>query len=123
MRHSEFRELVAEALDDLPEEFADHLWNLEVLVRQEPSAEDLATVGLGSGSTLFGLYQGVPLTERGSSPSGALPDVITIFQGPIERRCRGREECVRRQVRETLRHEIAHYFGISDDRLTELGAY
>ncbi len=66
------------------------------------------------------MYTGVPLTERGASLSGDVPDVITIYQGPIERECEGDEECVRREVRDTVLHELAHYFGIDDDRLDEL---
>lgn len=121
MDRSQFQYLVQEVLDSLPAEFAERLWNLEVIVEREPSRHDLEELGLGPDETLLGLYQGVPLTERGASPSGALPDVIDIYQGPIERECDGDEECIRRQVRETVLHEVAHYFGISDERLEELG--
>lgn len=109
------------ALDGLPEEFAERLWNLEVVVEDEPSPEDLASVGLVPDDDLLGLYHGVPLTERGGERSGALPDVISIYRGPIERECSGDPRCIREEVRATVLHELAHYFGIDDARLEELG--
>lgn len=115
-----FKSYVQAALDSLPEEFGSRLWNLEVVIEREPSREDLRSVGLGADETLLGLYQGVPLTERGPSLSGSLPDLISIYQGPIERECAGDPDCIREQVRETVVHEVAHYFGISDERLVEL---
>jgi predicted Zn-dependent protease with MMP-like domain len=115
-----FLRLVQEALDLLPEEFAERLWNLQVAVEPEPSRTDLEELGLGPCDTLLGLYRGVPLTERGGDLSASVPDLITIYQGPIERRCDGDAGCIREQVRETVLHEVAHYFGIDDDRLEEL---
>lgn len=123
MDSDKFLDLVQAALDGLPQEFADRLWNVELAVEPEPPREILEDVGLRPGDTLLGLYQGVPLTERGASLSGDLPDVITIYQGPIERECRGDVKCIARQVEHTVRHEIAHYFGISDERLKELDRY
>jgi predicted Zn-dependent protease with MMP-like domain len=116
-----FLGLVQESVDSLPQPFAERLWNLEIEVQPEPSLRDLQGLGLGPDDTLFGLYTGVPLTERGASLSGDVPDVITIYQGPIERECDGDDACIRREVRETVLHEIAHYFGIDDDRLDQLG--
>ncbi len=121
MKRQEFIDLVQAAVDSLPEEFESRLWNLEVAVEPEPSRQELQELGLWPDGTLLGLYTGVPLTERGSSPSGNVPDVITIYQGPIERECDYDPERIREQVRETVLHEVAHYFGIDDDRLTELG--
>jgi len=118
-----FRSFVQEALDSLPEQFAERLWNLVVKVEREPSDDDLDSVEIGPHVTLFGLYTGVPLTQRGANLSGNLPDVIIVFRGPITRHCRGEIECVRRQVRETVIHEVAHYFGISDERLMQLDRY
>lgn len=115
-----FLDLVQKSLDSLPQPFAQRLWNLEIEVQSEPSRREIKELGLGPDDTLFGLYTGVPLTERGASLSGDVPDVITIYQGPIERECEGDEECVRREVRDTVLHELAHYFGIDDDRLDEL---
>jgi predicted Zn-dependent protease with MMP-like domain len=117
-----FSELVAEALDSLPEQFLDRMENVEVLIEEWPSADDLQDAGLDprDKAALLGLYHGVPLTNRGSSYS-ALPDTITIYQKPIERLCGDGGDEIREQVRHTVIHEIAHYYGISDERLDELG--
>ncbi|MBK9712646.1 MAG: metallopeptidase family protein [Kouleothrix sp.] len=119
--NDEFESIVIEALDSLPPEFARHLDNVEVQIESRPTREHRRILGLKPWQTLYGLYQGVPLTQRvGGDP--LLPDVITIFQEPLERDFRGRE-ALRAQVRRTVLHEIAHFFGISDDRLHELDAY
>lgn len=115
-----FEELVVEAIDSLPEPFASHLENVEIVVEDEPSIEELGQ--LAPHGTLYGLYQGIPQTERGNNYQWVLPDKITIFRGPIVRGCAD-EEQARDQVRTTVVHEIAHHFGISDDRLRELGVY
>ena len=113
-----FEELVAEALDEIPEPFASHLDNVHVVVEDEPSAEHLGDVG--DPHTLFGLYEGVPQTERGPGYSLVMPDKITIFRGPICRACADEDE-VYEEVAVTVVHEIAHHFGIDDERLDELG--
>jgi len=118
----EFEQLVAQALDELPEAIQKMLQNVEVVVSDWPTAAEMRSVGLKPGQLLLGLYRGVPLTKRGSRYGMVLPDKITIFQGPIERVCRTREHVIR-QVQRTVKHELAHHFGISDDRLRELGAY
>ena len=118
----EFEKLVVEALDNLPTEIQEKLQNIEVVVSDWPTPAELRSVGLKSGQLLLGLYHGVPLTKRGGHYGLVLPDKVTIFQGPIERVCRTPEDVIR-QVQRTVRHEIAHHFGISDDRLRELGAY
>lgn len=123
MTPEQFDDLVGEIVDGLPPEFQERLWNVAVLVREEPTEEQLRSVGCPPGETLLGLYTGVPMTERGSWQSGSLPDTILIFRGPIERACGGDPHCVARQVRETVLHEIAHYFGITDARLRELGLH
>ena len=112
-----FEELVADALDSLPEEIAAAMENVEVVVEDEPSHQDLARVPRGH--TLFGLYHGIPLTDR-YGYSNTMPDKISIFRGPIIRTARTRE-AIREQVRRTVIHEVAHHFGISDERLHELG--
>jgi predicted Zn-dependent protease with MMP-like domain len=117
-----FAELVAEALDSLPPDIQEKLENVEVVVEWRPSPAQMRRMGLGPGQTLFGLYEGVPLTERTSGYNLVLPDKITIFRQPIEAYCRTDEQ-VRQTVRRTVLHELAHHFGISDDRLRELGAY
>lgn len=113
-----FARLVEEALDSLPPEIAAHLENVEVVVEDEPPPE--ALVDLGPGETLFGLYHGIPLTERGLNYNGVLPDRISIYRGPIERAARAARE-IRDEVRRTVVHEIAHHFGIDDAALHELG--
>ena len=116
-----FETLVLEALDTLPLEFARYLENVEIQIEARPTRDHRRSVHLAHGHTLYGLYQGVPLTERvGGDP--ILPDLITIFQEPLERDFLEPEQ-LRRQVRRTILHEIAHFFGISDQRLRELDAY
>jgi predicted Zn-dependent protease with MMP-like domain len=117
-----FEELVAEALDGLPSDIQEKLENVEVVIEWLPSSAQLHRLGLKSGQTLFGLYEGIPRTGRTSGYSMVLPDKITIFRQPIEAHCQSDEQ-VRQTVRRTVLHELAHYFGISDERLRELGAY
>jgi predicted Zn-dependent protease with MMP-like domain len=114
LRRARFARLVRNALDGLPAEFRERVRNLEIVIEDEPAPKRLS-----DGGTLLGLYEGVPLTERGAQEP-YLPDRICIFRGPIERMTAS----PRRQadiVRDTVVHEIAHHFGISDARLTELG--
>ena len=108
-----FREFVAEALDDLPDEWGELLDNVAIVVENEPSAEDLQELGMdsGEGNELLGLYQGTPLGERGFGYSG-LPDRVVIYRGPILRIAFTREEVVK-QVRETVLHELGH-FGLKE---------
>jgi predicted Zn-dependent protease with MMP-like domain len=117
-----FEQLVVQALDDLPDFFKEKLQNVEVVVADWPTEAELRAVGLKPGQLLFGLYQGIPLTKRTSHYGLVLPDKITIYRIPIERVCRTREQIIR-QVQRTVKHELAHHFGIDDDRLRELGAY
>lgn len=112
-----FEDLVGEALDSLPQEFAARMENVEVVVEDEPPREMLA--GMPRGVTLFGLYHGIPLTRR-EQYGNVLPDKISIYRGPITRYART-ADAIRAQVRKTVIHEIAHHFGISDERLHELG--
>ena len=118
----EFDNLVAEALDLLPVYFREKMKNAEVLVRPWPSKDELRSAGVPSNHTLLGLYRGIPLTERSHAYGLVLPDTITLYQGPIENAAGIRGEIVH-VVRHTVIHEIAHHFGISDERLRELGAY
>jgi len=114
-----FEELVRDAMEGLPDQFLSRIDNVVVVVQQRPTRAQMDHHGLGPNETLFGLYEGVPMTVRGSyAPS--MPDRITIFQGPMERYCDTEEQLVE-QVRKTVVHEVAHYFGIDDDRLDELG--
>ena len=119
MQRSRFRRLVARALDEIPDALAERMENVVVLVRSRPEPEELEMVGLSSGDLLLGLYSGRPLTVRGSYGE-VLPDRIYIYQEPIEAISRSEEEVVE-QVRETVLHEVAHHFGIDDDRLDQIG--
>jgi predicted Zn-dependent protease with MMP-like domain len=121
MDRTQFEELVGEALDDLPEEFAQRLHNIAVVVEDEPTPELIRSLGLNPNrDTLLGLYQGVPLNHRGASYGNVLPDKITIYYHPMLRVCRTPEQ-IRRQVRKTVIHEIAHYFGMDDAAIRDLG--
>jgi predicted Zn-dependent protease with MMP-like domain len=117
-----FETLVVEALDSLPPDIQAKLENVEVVVEWRPSPAHLRRLGLGPGRTLFGLYEGIPHTSRTSGYNMVLPDKITIFRQPIEAHCHSDEQ-VMQLVRRTVLHELAHHFGISDERLRELGAY
>jgi predicted Zn-dependent protease with MMP-like domain len=119
-----FANLVTEAVESLPDEFLARLENVQIDVEEWPSRADLeaARIRPGDRYRLLGLYHGVPLTRR-HSEYVALPDRITIFQKPIEAVVGEDEERIREQVRHTVVHEIAHYYGIDDERLDELGAY
>lgn len=123
LAQEDFEQLVVEALVDLPAPFASRMNNVAVLVQPWPTAEDLRRAGVPRGHTLLGLYHGIPLTERNSGYSLVTPDTITLYQGPIERFAGHSPEALRAQVRRTVLHELAHHFGIGDDRLRELGAY
>lgn len=119
-----FEELVEEALAEIPDELWNVIDNVAVTVEEWPTRVHMDDAGIAPGHMLLGLYQGVPLTERTTHYGLVPPDLITIFRGPILRMCRpGDEDAIRAQVRRTVLHEIAHHFGISDDRLHEIGAY
>ena len=109
----EFEQVVQDALDSLPRELRERVSNVELVVEDEPPP----------GQPLLGLYQGVPLTRRGSGYSGALPDKITIYRGPLERLYGHDSELLSTQIRRVVLHEVAHHFGISDERLIELDRY
>jgi len=119
VRRWDFQNLVAEALDELPRRFRRCLRNIAVVVEREPSQELLEDMGLWPHGTLLGLYQGIPLPHRGHSYGNVLPDHITIFQKPLEAMGRTRQE-IKEAVKETVIHEIGHYFGLDDERLEEL---
>ena len=115
----DFEALVVKALRDLPEEFQSRLENIDVLVQEHPTPRQLAAVGHRRGWTLLGLYEGVPHTERTRGYHMALPDKITLFQKPIEAKCRG-EEDIAQEIKRVVCHEIAHHFGIDDERLLRI---
>jgi predicted Zn-dependent protease with MMP-like domain len=109
----DFDAVVQQAVDSLPDDLRDGLSNVGIVVEDEPPP----------GSRLLGLYQGIPLTRRGSGYSGALPDKITIYRAPLERLYGHDPAELRRQIRRVVLHELAHHFGISDERLVELDRY
>ncbi len=121
MNRREFEQLVIETLDSLPTDVRRVLNNVEVTVAGWPSPAVRESVGLRPGQMLFGLYQGVPQTQRTSHYGLVLPDKITIYQGPIERVCRTLAD-IRVQVRKTVLHELAHHFGLDEEQLREIGA-
>ena len=108
-----FEQLVVDALDGLPAWVHERLDNVDIVVEDRPPSDS---------PTLLGLYQGIPLTRRGTGYSGVLPDRITLFRSTLLHGARTEEE-VQRRVRHTVVHEIAHFFGISDDRLREIDRY
>jgi predicted Zn-dependent protease with MMP-like domain len=132
MSDEDFEGAVADGLDTIPPELAAAMRNVVVLVADEPSEEQLASVREPgapadaadddrAGETLLGLYEGTPLTERdGWWDAGSLPDRITLFKGPLLRMCEDADELAE-EVAVTVVHEVAHHFGIDDDRLHELG--
>ena len=118
----EFERLVARALDLLPAEIQDHLDNVSVEIEEAPEPELLEEMGMDPGDpedTLFGLYEGTPLTER-FHDDVLLPDRIRIFRAPLLEWCESEAEVVE-EVRVTVLHEIGHFFGLDEDRLEELG--
>ena len=119
MLREEFEDLVIDAVAALPQELLSHLDNVAIVVEKWPSAEQMAEHGLKRRDELLGLYEGIPLTDR-AGYNLVLPDKITIFQGTLESSCSTAEEMAA-EVQVTVAHEIAHHFGIDDERLEEMG--
>jgi predicted Zn-dependent protease with MMP-like domain len=128
-RRQRFMRTVRRALDELPPEVVAMLDNIDIIVEDEPTAAQLA-LGRGypgqpengpssAGETLFGLYEGVPLTQRGSDYHLVPPDRITIFRGPLQRAFTS-PQAIAREVRVTVRHELGHHFGFEEQRLEDL---
>ncbi len=112
-----FEELVREAFDTLPDDLKDHLENVVILV-EEDSGEDFFGA-IGEGEDLLGLYHGIPQKDRGFGYGNVLPDRIIIYQKPLERISRNLEE-LRENIRQTVIHEVGHYFGFDEEELAEL---
>ncbi len=115
-----FGELVEKALAELPPQFAEFIDEVPVEIRDEPSEADLRHARIGKDSLLLGLYRGRPRTVRSVEDSGTIPDVIYIFQNPIESICNSEAQLIR-QVRITVLHEIGHHFGLGEEDLKNLG--
>jgi predicted Zn-dependent protease with MMP-like domain len=109
----DFMETIEDALDSLPPDLREFMSNVAIVVDEEPPA----------GTRLLGLYQGFPLTRRSSGYSGVAPDKITIYRGPLERLYGADPRRLRREIRRVVLHEVAHHFGISDERLIEIDRY
>ncbi|MDA1282138.1 MAG: metallopeptidase family protein [Chloroflexi bacterium] len=114
-----FEDLVRDAIMSLPGKFLMKMENVSIIVGGSATPAQMAENDLQPTDILYGLYEGVPLTERGSYVP-PLPDVITIFQNPIEHMSHTQEE-LELQVTNTVKHEVAHYFGFSDSQLDEMG--
>lgn len=111
-RRGAFEELVRQALDELPDWVSERLDNVEILVEDEQEGDE---------RRLLGLYEGIPLTERGQDYFGVLPDRITLFRRTIEAEAGQNDDALKRVIADTIVHEVAHFFGITDERLHELG--
>jgi predicted Zn-dependent protease with MMP-like domain len=109
----EFEQCVQEAVDSLPAELRGYMSNVAIVVEDEPPG----------GQPLLGLYQGVPMTRRGSWYGAVLPDKISIYRGPLERHYGADRDRLRQEIRRVVLHEVAHHFGISDERLRAMDRY
>jgi len=119
MNREKFESLVEEALADIPEQFKHLLDNITIQVEDYPSAEVLRSLGKPPGSVILGIYHGVPFPHRGPYYGNLPPDIIVIYQKPIERICHSDED-IKETIRKVVRHEIGHYFGFDDKQLREL---
>ena len=119
MTRERFRQLVLEAVTLIPRRFRREIKNLAVVVEDEPAPELLLDMEIEPPDSLYGLYQGTPLTERSWGYGNTLPDRITIFQRPIEEDCEDEDE-MRAVIGETLIHEVGHYFGMSEEEIEEI---
>ncbi len=118
MTNSEFEKITAQSVKELPEFFKNKMENVIIIVSDSPSKALERKMGRG----LLGLYEGVPLSERGYGYSGFMPDKITLFKKSIESACRNETE-VKKKILHVVMHEIAHHFGITDEELREQGIY
>lgn len=121
LTHEEFESIVAEAMDSMPKRYIENLRNVAFVVEDEPSEEQRERLHLVNGRTLYGLYEGIPLTARGAGYNLVLPDKITIFKRPIESGSSSLED-LKEEVKNTVWHEIAHHFGLGHGRIHELEA-
>jgi predicted Zn-dependent protease with MMP-like domain len=121
MTRAAFERLVAEAIALIPKRFRREIKNLALVVEDEPSPALLEEMEIEPPDSLYGLYQGTPLTERSWDFGNRLPDKITLFQKPIEEDCKDEDE-IRAVIGETLIHEVGHYFGLSEEEIEEIEA-
>jgi len=114
-----FREIVAEAIDEIPAKYSSFIKNLAFVVEDEPNSEQKKRLSLASNQSLYGLYEGVPLTRRSSGYNLVLPDKITVFKLPHETVSTSLED-LKKRVKHTVWHEVAHYYGLGHGRIEEL---
>ena len=119
LTRKEFEEVVVSALKGLPKFFKNRMENVDVVIENRASPDLLSEMGIRSPFDLLGLYQGIPLDQRGFYYGNVLPDKITLFQYPIESTCKTKEE-IEEKVREVVIHEVGHYFGLDEEKLSEL---
>jgi predicted Zn-dependent protease with MMP-like domain len=119
VERARFVRLVHRALRDVPEPFAGRLREVDIVVKRRPTRADLEHAELGPGESMYGFYRGIPLTERDGAYGMVAPDIIDIYQEPLEEDFPDEAELVA-EIRTTVLHELAHFFGIDDDRLEEL---
>ena len=122
MTRHDFERVVTQSIDELPAGIRRQIANVAIVVEEWPNEDTLDMAGVDDPADLLGFYYGIPLTARTSSYGLVLPDKISIFRQPIILSCNSETQVLAR-IKTTVRHELAHYFGITDDRLTELGAY
>ena len=120
MTRERFKQLVEEAIDIIPLNFAREVRNVAIVIEDEPSDELLDEMEMGPDDTILGLYQGTPLTERAWAHGNVLPDRITLYQTTIEQECEDDEDEIIVAIGETLIHELGHYFGMSEDEIMEI---
>jgi predicted Zn-dependent protease with MMP-like domain len=120
MTRDQFKALVQEAIDTIPARFAREVKNVAIVIEDEPSDELLDEMEMGPDDTLLGLYQGIPLPERGWAHGNVLPDRITLYQSTIEEECGDDEDEIVVAIGETLIHELGHYFGLSEEEIMEI---
>ena len=119
LRRDEFTRLVEEALNDIPRRFREAMTNIAIVVEDDPAPDVLAEMEIEPPDSLYGLYQGTPLTERSWSHGNDLPDRISLYQNPIQEDSEDHEDVIV-CVAETLIHEIGHYFGLSEEEIEEI---
>ena len=119
MLPGEFEQIVIDAVAGMPAEFKEMLENIDICIQDWPSSKQLKSVGLHDKHDLLGLYEGTPRTHRDQNYNLVLPDKITIFQKPLEAQCPS-TKVLKEEIVRTVKHEIAHYFGLDDERLDEI---
>lgn len=115
----QFEKLISQAMDELPQDYIERLDNIAVVYEDDPSEEQRQRLRLHRGQSLYGLYEGIPKTKRGTGYNLVLPDKITIFKNPILGSVRNMDE-LKKQIKHTLWHEIAHHYGLDHGRINEL---